>query len=403
MKVELHLLQNFPPANLNRDDTNSPKDCEFGGYRRGRISSQCSKRSIRNSDAFKQELNGQIGIRSQLTAKELTNRLCKAFGKPEAEAQIIARAALSTLISKVDDGGAMSVLFYVGTDELDILANKIHEAWEELLPLITAAIAPNTDNPADGKKKGKKSTTITEATTALAKATESIKNDFLKTRKGHVGTVDIALFGRMLAEQPDLNIDAACQVAHAISTNRVTMDFDYWTAVDDLKEGVGAANIGTFGFNSSCFYRYALIDVDLLEKNLKNHELALSGIRAFIRGTIEAIPTGKQNSFAAQTPPDLIFVVVRETGMPWSLANAFEKPVQPTATQSLMSGSIAALDRQWESLHSMFGSKGSYPFIVVNKKHSPMLKSLASAQVDSLQILIDNVMDTLKSSAKGKP
>lgn len=45
--VEIHVLQNFAPSNLNRDDTGAPKDALFGGTRRARISSQCSKRAVR--------------------------------------------------------------------------------------------------------------------------------------------------------------------------------------------------------------------------------------------------------------------------------------------------------------------------------------------------------------------
>ena len=45
--IEIHVLQNFAPSNLNRDDTGAPKDALFGGTRRARVSSQCLKRAVR--------------------------------------------------------------------------------------------------------------------------------------------------------------------------------------------------------------------------------------------------------------------------------------------------------------------------------------------------------------------
>jgi CRISPR system Cascade subunit CasC len=56
MFIELHILQNFAPSNLNRSDTGAPKDCEFGGHRRARISSQCLKRAIRRDAGFNKHL-----------------------------------------------------------------------------------------------------------------------------------------------------------------------------------------------------------------------------------------------------------------------------------------------------------------------------------------------------------
>src|SRR5690606_30773078 len=146
--------------------------------------------------------------------------------------------------------------------------------------------------------------------------------------------VDLALFGRMLADLPDRNVDAACQVAHAISTHRVSAEFDYYTAVDDLKpdDTSGADMIGTVEFNSACYYRYANIDLRQLVKNLKGEaeevdaELAEAAVRAFLIASRDAIPTGKQNSFAARNAPSFFLAVVRDRGA-WSLANAFVAPV----------------------------------------------------------------------------
>jgi CRISPR system Cascade subunit CasC len=172
---------------------------------------------------------------------------------------------------------------------------------------------------------------------------------------------DLALFGRMLADLPENNIDAACQVAHSISTNKShSMEMDCYTAVDDLKptDTAGADMIGTVEFNSACFYRYANLDLGQIRKNLQNDdELVRKTADAFLRAFIHAIPTGKQRSFAAHNPPSLVFAVVR-SGTLVSLANAFVKPVTPRGEEGLVGKSITELDRYYGQVVKMYGDGG---------------------------------------------
>ena len=399
MKIELHTLQNFPPANLNRDDTGSPKDCEFGGVRRGRISSQCRKRSIRTSGVFKQHLGEHIAIRTKQSNKPLAERLVARHGFDEEEAQELARAIVEQMLGWDDAKGWTKVLFYVGYDELDRLAELIDEHADALRETLHAVLALGDEATKEDRNVAKK---------ALKEAMAGIVKVFTKEQKDHVRAVDIALFGRMLAEVPGMNIDAACQVAHLISTNKVDMDFDYFTAVDDLnpKEETGAGMIGTTGFNSSCFYGYALIDADQLAQNLGgDRELAVEGIRAFLTASLYAIPTGKQNSFAAQTPPSLFMAVVRENGaMPWSLANAFVGPIAPPKRDtdpSLIAASVGALDDHWHSLADMYGDEGTQVYLKV-AKDAGMVANLADAQVPTAKAVIDAVAEALGSWAGGQ-
>ncbi len=145
------------------------------------------------------------------------------------------------------------------------------------------------------------------------------------------GTVDLALFGRMVADTTDLNVDAACQVAHAISVHPVDNEFDYFTAVDDHKaaddaEDAGAGMIGTVEFNASTLYRYATVDADALKKNLGDDEATRRAVEAFVRAFVTSMPTGKQNTFANRTLPDAVVISIRET-QPVNLVGAFEDAV----------------------------------------------------------------------------
>ncbi len=332
--IETHIIQNFAPSNLNRDDTGTPKDAIFGGHRRARISSQCLKRAARLDAKGAALLPLDIlGTRTKkLTAKLL--ELLPEEKRQEAEPRI--RNAFAAVGLSIDEEGMAQYLVYLGGKELAGFAKLIQDHWE--------ALAPQAQ---EGKKNKKE---------AKASLPPSVKKEALALLDGGKAA-DVALFGRMLADLPQANIDAACQVAHAISTHKVDREFDYFTAMDDLAspEQSGAAMIETTEFNSACFYRYSAIDMDKLRKNLQeDSELALASLKAFLLATVRAIPSGKQNSFAAHNPPAFVGVALRK-GAPRNLANAFETPVWPKREQSLSELSVTALARQEQALASAYG------------------------------------------------
>jgi CRISPR system Cascade subunit CasC len=325
MIIELHILQNFAPSNLNRDDTNSPKECQFGGYRRARISSQCIKRTVRQS--FNSLISTEfLAKRTKKLAEEIIRRLVKE-DKSEEDAKKASIALIQAAGLKFKDGDKTEYLLFIGENEIEAAKNIIVSNWVELI----------ADKPDDKKVKA--------------------IGDELKKKLDGGKAADLALFGRMLADLPDNNIEAACQVAHAISTHKVGVEFDFYTAVDDLqnKAESGAGMMGDIEFNSACYYRYSNIDLNQLKKNLDNDEgLSNATVAAFIRASVSAIPTGKQNSFAAQNPPDFIMAVVRNNGA-WSLANAFVKPIKEGG--SLVADSIRALVDYWDKLNTAYGSE----------------------------------------------
>ena len=332
MIIELHMLQNFAPSCLNRDDTNSPKECQFGGYRRARISSQCIKRAIREN--FKRSLNlppDFLATRSKLFVDKLTDRLTNA-GRSSEQAQAMAIKAVKGMGLGVEKDNATQYLLYLGELELNNIAEMILAKWSEL-------------EATDTKEKA-------------SKEKSEIGKKLKETLDGGKA-VDLALFGRMLADLPDKSIDAACQVAHAISTNKVNVEFDFYTAVDDLrpKEEAGAGMMGTIEFNSACYYRYANIDLTQLKRNLGGDaELSAKAVEAFLRASVSAIPTGKQTSMASPNPPEFILAVIRESGA-WSLANAFAKPVWPGSNGNLVQQSINALVDYWNRLVKVYGDR----------------------------------------------
>jgi len=339
MYVEIHLLQSFAPSNLNRDDTGSPKECTFGGVRRARISSQCLKRAMRTDPSFAEATGVPIGERTRRVSRALLKRLVDA-GITEEQATPIVNDFVRLWTDKdakaatVSSDGITAAQFYVSQGELDDAAAAIRAEFEALV----------------GDKK------------TADKARAQIVRNLAQKYGDRTSAPDVALFGRMMASRPELNLDAACQVAHALSTHRIAMEMDFFTAVDDLVQDAGdetgAGMMGVLGYASACYYRYARIDWDQLVKNLDGDlDLAAKAVDGLLRASMRAVPSGKQNSHAANNPPSLALAVVRESGMAWSLANAFERPVRAEGEGGYVAPSLTALDTYWGELCAAYGQE----------------------------------------------
>jgi CRISPR system Cascade subunit CasC len=343
--IEIHALQNFAPSNLNRDDTGAPKDALFGGSRRARVSSQCLKRSIRQYFGQKQAEGFFDAAELAVRTKRVYQAIADLLEGKRDKAEVLAKAeiALSYLKLKAAEGGKTQTLLFLGQQEIATLAKTVDEYWEQILPSTEESTAKGK-----GKGKGKK-----EAASSAPKEIQERMKAIFNGGKA----VDVALFGRMLADMPEKNQYAACQVAHAISTHAVEREFDFYTAVDDRKpeDTAGADMMGTVEFNSACFYRYAVVDWGKLVKNLQDdEELATKGLRAFLEGFVSAEPTGKQNTFAAHNPPEFVAVSVRRNSAPRNLANAFETAVRVKKDESLTKESAARLSAKAVALDKLY-------------------------------------------------
>ncbi len=374
--IEIHALQNFAPSNLNRDDTGAPKDALFGGTRRARVSSQCLKRSIRQHFSGLVEQNDlasdDVAFRTKRVLDALTKSLVKK-GRDETEAAQKARLALAAMELSVKDDGKSEYLLFLGQREISGIADIIIKNWESITASVTA--------PDEGKKIGK----------AKKHAAQSADPELKKALDGGKA-LDVALFGRMLADMPEKNQYAACQVAHAISTHSVEREFDFYTAVDDLKpeDTAGADMMGTVEFNSACFYRYAVVDWEKLVKNLQDDkELAAKGLQAFLKGFVVAEPTGKQNTFAAHNPPEFVAVSVRRNTGPRSFANAFETAIRVKKDESLTKVSAQKLVEKANMLATAFNGKGK-TFIL----------NLVDANVDGFGTKVDSLESLLSETRK---
>lgn len=373
--VEIHAVQNFAPSNLNRDDTGAPKDALFGGSRRARVSSQCLKRAVRQYFPIAMEKCALTSDDFALRTKRILDDLIKSLKekkRAEPEAKEKARLALESIKLYVKEDGKSEYLLFLGRRELNNIADIIHEKWD--------SIAAAGMTPAEGKKAIK---TKKHAALAADKDLKKALGEILNGGKA----MDVALFGRMLADMPEKNQNAACQVAHAISTHSVERDFDFYTAVDDLKpeDTAGADMMGTVEFNAACLYRYAVVDWEKFVANLQDDRgLAVKGLRAFMEGFIVAEPTGKQNTFAAHNPPEFVAVSVRRNTAPRNLANAFETPVRVNRDESLTRKSAEQLVKKAKALQAAYGGESS-TFVL----------NLVEADMDGLGTVVPTLKDLL--------
>lgn len=326
--VDIHIVQTVPPSNINRDDTGSPKSAVYGGTRRARVSSQAWKRATR--DAFDSLLDREdLGVRTkrvvELVGEEITRQAPELAGRSgELSTSVLQAAGFKLKAARKENA----------PDEAEFLLFLSNHQIANL-----AELAIETANEAGG---GKLSVNKSEA----------------KARADRDHSVDVALFGRMVANLPDLNVEAAVQVAHALSVHTVANEYDYFTAVDDHKradeeEDAGAGMIGTVEFNSSTLYRYAALDVDQLHGNLGDAEATRRAVEAFTRAFVSSMPTGKQNTFANRTLPDAVLVVVRET-QPINLVGAFEDAVREGEKGGRIAAAIYRLSGHARDLHEAY-------------------------------------------------
>lgn len=363
--IEMHALRAFPPSNLNRDDLGTPKTAVFGGARRLRISSQCLKRTWRTSEHFRGAFaEDQLGIRTERLPDEVLNAVGASL-EQEARDGLLAllasigkkggKAAPSGDDSAEEGGGGgqeegeqaearTAHLLFLSRQEIESVGGFAHEKRDALTKVFK-------------KKKPDPE--------AIKKLREQLREYLEEHTKKNA--VDVGLFGRFVTSDEFDTIEGALQVAHALGTQKVEVEYDYFTAVDDLGEGTGAGHLGESEFASSVLYLYACCDLDQLERNLGARgtdgrvadadaiKLARRSLPALVRAIAEATPKGKKTGTAPHTPAEYFEVVVRR-GAPLSFANAFSKPVGAAeGGGDVMAASIARFAQHRDRIERAYG------------------------------------------------
>lgn len=379
--LQLHLLTAYPASNLNRDDTGSPKTLKFGGADRLRVSSQSLKRAIRTSDHFAAAMGDAIGVPTPVFDEAIGMSL-----------GVRSKSIVGAMVKEVmKSKGGLDEVAVLEQVKAALAKAKAKEASEE----------DEDDADDEGAKKGKGKTkkgagklsigsidtkrpmetneAVILGPDEMAKAMEiarriangeDVDPKRLTVLLERPKAADIAMFGRMLADNPGYNVEAAVQVAHAFTTHRVTIEDDYYTAVDDLKardrtEDRGAGFIGIQEYGAGLFYLYVCIDADLLARNLSDDtKLARAATKAFIEAACTVSPKGKQNSYASRSRA-LYAMVERGPDAPRTLAAAFMKPIAANGEADVAAQSIKALEDLREQFAHAYGDAGEHEIMNV--------------------------------------
>ena len=328
--IDFHVLQTVPPSCVNRDDTGSPKTAVYGGTVRARVSSQSWKHAMR--EKFKEIFNEEdLGVRTKFVVDMIEKEMKFAdpyINNDDCHQKAIKALELAGLLVKAKENGKeeAKALFFMSCKQAKEIANLAKDI--------------------DPKVKSQNKETIKALKEAL-KANPS---------------VDIALFGRMAAADPTLSYDAAAQVAHAISTHTIQNEYDFFTAVDDLQkdDNAGAGHLDTIEFNSSTLYRYATVNATELASTLGRKNVAQT-VKKFGQVFIKSMPTGKINTFANNTLPDMIYVTVR-SDQPINLCGAFETPVKKS-DEGYAAASAAKLLEYAEKVYKQYAAKPEYAWV----------------------------------------
>jgi len=347
--IELHILQSFPVTCLNRDDVGAPKTAFFGGCQRARVSSQSWKRAIRTM-AKEEDAASFAGQRTRYVIRALREAFAEK-GQDSDRAQTLAEITADAL-GKLDnvEKGNVKTLLYFSPMELNAVVDAM--LAEELDESALAKVgAPDSDDPKQKEEKEKARAALLKPAAKAAKALAHKVKD----------AADIAIFGRMVADDHTLMLEGAGLFSHALSTHPVANEIDFFSAVDDENvDDEGAGHIGTLEFNSACYYRYVGLNLDLLADEAHLGHFAdperSQVIRTFLRAAILAVPSARKNSMFGFNPPDRI-LGLRRRGQPLSLVNAFETPVRSNG--GYLEASNEKLQSHWQQLKPLYNLSAS--------------------------------------------
>jgi CRISPR system Cascade subunit CasC len=352
MFVSWHTLISYPPNAGNRDRQGQPKTTWVNGTWRGRQSSQAH-----NFQRRKQFGELPSGLRTRYVLSVLVRALVER-GRDLEEADTAVREALAMLrIGMVPESDKTKVMLFLGQDEIQRVAGLIHEAdsWEELL-------SSARQRAKAAAKGGKKAAPVTDEAGEEEEEVVNVRGArraLLEALTAGSRAVDLALFGRMIAESGGTNVTGAVQVAHSIGVAKHVHETDFFCTRDDLATDSGAGMIGDTAFSSGVFYGISVINWPRLVSNLRDDEdLAEQALRAYLWGTVNALLPGKQHSMYSHVPPRLIVAEIGEW-QPWSLFNAFDKAVTAYDGQGdLVAAAVAAMSRELAWSRSFYGTSG---------------------------------------------
>lgn len=372
--IQIHTLHNYPAALLNRDDAGLAKRLPFGDRIRTRVSSQCLKRHWRVTDDHHAltTLGVPMATRSRHTLGLIKDRLVQG-GAADALAQAVVEALRNGgLVDKAGkeqkgaDALATGQAVLMGKAEIDYLVQRC------------AALA--SEHTEEKPLKA-----------AVAQFLKDEKKNFEAMRK-ECG-LESALFGRMVTSDVLAGRDASVYVAHSFTVHEAQVENDYFTVVDDLKQGeLGSAGIFDTELASGLYYGYTVVDVPQLVANLEGigiqdcfkvpaerRELAAQVVHHLLHLIATVSPGAKRGSTA---PFEWARFMLVEAGdwQPRSLAGAFQNAL-PTDAPRLRVAAVERLAAELSQLDAAYGAPAQRRFLALDDVAVPQGQRLPLAEL----------------------
>ncbi len=352
MKIEVHILQSISVNRMNSNGDGQPKSIQFGGYARARISSQAQKRAARMyTHEFGLLPEGELASRTRRFTQLVAAKLREdGIAQEEVEVLAIRGMAAIGMGHKVNDKDKVvpllnEYLILCSSSEIDAFAGAILKYQDVIRQVVIEAPSQTVEEPTDQKATNKP---LTKAKIKKASQKEfpdvvrrALEDALTKNRK-----LEVALYGRYLADFPVGTVDGQVQVAHAIAVHQTLREDDFFVSIDDhaLEDEASAGMLGQVGITAPTMYRVAAVNVGQLAVEVHSVEAAREGARAFLEAFTLALPSsGKNSYFATSTPTFVLFRQVMR-GEALTLAPAFEFPVSPQRNRSLMDCAIERMD-----------------------------------------------------------
>lgn len=341
-RIEYHILQSFPVTCLNRDDVGAPKSAIVGGVPRARVSSQCWKRQVR-LDMHDSDLI--MGVRTKQLEKLVADK-CMELGASKEQAEKCGKVIASAFVKEKKGNKNSDESAAQSDDDNDTL---LFWSPKEIRVIAEAFKNEGFDESSLFKAKEKK------------KWPAELSALVGKPKKGDgMDAVDIATFGRMVAKAAEMNVEAAASFSHAISTHRVSNEVEFFTALDDRREGQESAHMGSLEYNSATYYRYVSLDLGQLMEILGDVDLK-EIIAVFTNALFTAVPNARQATMSGASYWDFARVMVRKGQR---LQVSFETPASKGREGGYLQDSIsrlkAELNKKEKLAGSLFGKQGSY-------------------------------------------
>lgn len=351
--LTINIISTIPYSNLNRDDSGTPKRVKQGGVLRGLHSSQSIKRGIR---ARYEEASGDISVRSGLLTEEvIRGALQLNSALDEKSVTKMAKDLIGKLTKKEASEGESARSIWLSQEELDTASQYIVDAL--------------SSNEEEAGPSG----------------------DFIN--QGKTGSMAITAFGRMFANAPQFNIEAALSVSPAVSTHAISIDTDYFSTGDDLREAqqeTGATFLGIAQFTNGVFYRSVTIDKVQLKETWTafGNPDSKANLEALVRSVVYGQPRGKENSTAPYTLPALVLAEEQR----YRVAYDFERPVLAQGAGGFLESTVQELASQ-RKLSREFDPENFGPVESLAGTYGNLAEEFEGLEVSSLQGLIDDVVE----------